>query len=102
VQGGFFLGKKPLGRSGFGVQQLENSYSRGFLLLLSGGRGQSQVTSVAFELNCLLCREPRRTDESPNPTWNCARTACTYLLHPERNLGNIHQVVFHISETTKY
>jgi hypothetical protein len=27
VQGGFFLGKKPLGCSGFGVQQLENSYS---------------------------------------------------------------------------
>jgi hypothetical protein len=27
VQGGFFLRKKPLGRCGFGVQQLENSYS---------------------------------------------------------------------------
>jgi hypothetical protein len=27
VQGGFFLMKKPLGRSGFGVQHLENCYS---------------------------------------------------------------------------
>jgi hypothetical protein len=29
VRGGFFLRKKPLGRSGFGVQQLENRYSCG-------------------------------------------------------------------------
>jgi hypothetical protein len=26
MQGGFFLRKKPLGSSGFGVQQLENRY----------------------------------------------------------------------------
>jgi hypothetical protein len=88
VQGGFFLVKKPLGRSGFGVQQLENCYKqaaeKGMDLIRTPekhpSRTEARVDYSALTARLKSCPDTKRLLETYSTSYFAACKALVDLV----------------------